>query len=88
VFLKPKSIVKKDIVVPILQGTSRETDNRVVHGGEGFGTSRLTTKPHFPIEPALAITAEKAWERTIDHVVLAPSHNSANSCNMDVKKIC
>ena len=38
---------------------------------------------HFPVEPAFAMTVEKAQGRTLKRVILALSNRSAHNCQMD-----
>ena len=75
------------IIIPIVQGTNKQTENVLVHGGSTFSCSRMTVKNYFPVELAFAITVNKAQGRTIENVILALSKKPLSVCNMGLKEL-
>ena len=87
-YFKLKSLCgDKTIVIPILQGTNKQTEKVLVHGGPTYACSQMTVKNNFPLELAFAITVNKAQGRTIDHVILAISKKPVAVCNMGLKEL-
>jgi hypothetical protein len=87
-FLISQSICGIDrVVIPIWHGSNKVTDGVVVHGGAGFGCSKIRINQQFPLELAFAITVNKSQGRTIGHVILALSYNPAQGCNMGLQEI-
>lgn len=80
--LQGLSIFEDSIVLPIIQGGTRPKENVIVRGGDNFRPSKVYIQPHFPLEPAFAITVHKAEGRTMEKVILALSYRSGDKCNM------
>ncbi len=67
--LQKHSIVKDDIVIPLLKGNVRKHQAYTVHSSAGIG--RVQTRDIFAYESSFAMTIHKAQGRTIPSVVLA-----------------
>ena len=88
---KDLSLVPGEVVLPLIAKRCAKSWKEIwptcIPGGTFCGPSKIRIKNHFPIEPAFAMTVDKAQGRTMSKVILALSSQSFAPCQMDCASI-
>ena len=83
---KHMTLVTGKIVLPLLPKRKGKSWGDIaptaIPGGDLYRPSRVKLMNYFPIEPAFAMTVDKAQGRTMPRVILALSSRSSSHCQM------
>ena len=85
------TLVQGRAVVPLIaRRTTRRSDKSyiAIPGGLLFHPSRICIQNLFPVEPAFAMTVDKAQGRTLQKVIVALSSKKGKKCQLDYASIC
>ena len=87
---KELTLVKDRIIIPIVAKRKKNMSSvrpTAIPGSFLCLPSRVKIFGKFPLQPAFAMTVEKAQGRTLEYVILALSHRRGLKCQMDYASI-
>ncbi len=86
---KEHTLLPGRIVIPIKKKASSKAEGykALIKPGRHYAESKVTTWPHFPMEPAFAITVHKAQGCTLKRIIIALSPRGLSNADMSYAQV-